>query len=231
MPLTLEKPTPIARLKEMLGKHYTIFGTTVTLKDFTNHHGIVTITTAEGTEYRKKLFMLGDWLDNFEPAKEEREPTPQAAEPSLFAVAEPQPVPAPQPAPAPALNGRLRLKVYDTSTVQAPKAKGEPFLSVTRGGSFALSKSAAEALGIKHGDRIALAQDEFHPRDWYLVTGAPKGFLLRGNKRGAPIFASINLARALFRSLGQEPRNVQIPIVTEPAQPGTYPILTSTLKK
>lgn len=101
----------------------------------------------------------------------------------------------------------MNLLFHDRS--EAPAQQGVPYLTIERGGNFALNAAAVEALGLQTGQPMLLVQDT-ESQTWYLYPGSQPGtepFTLRqrdGKKSKAMLFGSTAKAKAYYAANGHD---------------------------
>ena len=59
----------------------------------------------------------------------------------------------------------MKLKIFTPSNTP-DLTKGAASINITQKGIITFTKPAVELLGLKVGDKVALAQDEASPKDW-----------------------------------------------------------------
>lgn len=128
----------------------------------------------------------------------------------------------------------MKFNVFNTSNCEPSLRKGQAVITFNTGGNIALTKNAAETLGLKAGDKVALLQDTDNPKDWYLSVGDAQGFELRKRtENGSVQFNNVSLVDKVLRSLGIS-NNASFPLVAEPQNleggGKVYPIITSRIK-
>lgn len=75
----------------------------------------------------------------------------------------------------------MKLTVFDSTTLPQGTfgtRSGAPSVTFQNKGAIRLNAAAADLIGVKAGDKIAIAQDEENPADWY-VFAHPEGYELR----------------------------------------------------
>lgn len=98
----------------------------------------------------------------------------------------------------------MKLKIYDRSL--GPLKVGVATLNVNKGGMFGFSARSADVIGLEHGSKVLIIQDEDRPKDWYVAKdhrgGEPTGFEVRGKKANTLCFNSSYTAQKIKDSLG-----------------------------
>lgn len=128
----------------------------------------------------------------------------------------------------------MKLKIFDNTNIQKFGKDYPPSVHIDQSGSIRLSQSFCQKLDIKANDSVVLAQDEEHPKDWYLITGQNgNGFPLR-KKSNRQDLCSLNfnckaITKAILKSINCYERSVTLRIATQPVEgtDNTYCIFTS----
>jgi hypothetical protein len=123
------------------------------------------------------------------------------------------------------------LRIFDMRTdPQGYKGHGTT-LSVSRNGLWRLNTIAVRDTGYVAGDRVALAQDENSPADWYLFK-SPNGFPLRAYN-GCLEFRSKALQKHLLASIEYKlPAGVMMlgkPITRDGGTVVLWPLITKSI--
>ncbi|MBU7576487.1 MAG: hypothetical protein KAF40_00350 [Flavihumibacter sp.] len=74
------------------------------------------------------------------------------------------------------------MKLIYFSSQTLPKQGGgnkKPTISFGKKGMISINSESAKLVGLKHGDKITIAQDESEPENWYLFKDTHHGFELR----------------------------------------------------
>lgn len=74
------------------------------------------------------------------------------------------------------------MKLIYFSSQTLPKQGGgnkKPTISFGKKGMISINAETSKLVGLKHGDRITIAQDESAPENWYLFKNNSYGFELR----------------------------------------------------
>lgn len=99
----------------------------------------------------------------------------------------------------------LQLSDITIFTAEAVNNKIPDKLSITvsKYGSFRLSKSLTNHLELKNGDHIVLAQNKHNRKQWYLIPRIADGFKVHLPHKGKPNveFICIRLSKEFFKSL------------------------------
>ena len=125
----------------------------------------------------------------------------------------------------------MKLKAF---TPEDLATKASPYLTVSKANYFRFNSGLKEQLGLDHGDKVVLSQDEENPKDWYIVINAPKGFELRqkDEEDKGLLLQSSPLVKVFRESLNLPPesKSIRFRVAQKPAgedMPGVYAILTS----
>ena len=110
----------------------------------------------------------------------------------------------------------MKFNVFNTSNCEPSLRKGQAVITFNTGGNIAITKYAAEKLGLAAGNKVSLLQDTENPKDWYLSVGDAEGFELRPRSgNGSVQFNNVALVEKVLTSLGLS-SNASFPLVTEP---------------
>ena len=130
----------------------------------------------------------------------------------------------------------MKLKVYNTNNLPKQE-RGAPYIHAnSKTGLMRITTQAAERMGLKSGDKLAFAQDEDEPTDWYAFK-SPEGFEVREGSEKKPgyglLFNNTSIVRLIFESVAYEGTSGRMMIGAEPVKSGKvdhWPVITAGLK-
>jgi hypothetical protein len=101
----------------------------------------------------------------------------------------------------------MKLKYFTEQTL--PKQVGGGMRGIARvtfgaAGAIVFNKEAGKLMSLKTGDRVALAQDEQDPENWYFFKDKNHGYEIRENKGNGWGFNHSLLIHAFLESRGLE---------------------------
>jgi hypothetical protein len=128
----------------------------------------------------------------------------------------------------------MELQIFTTVNLTRTYG-GSPSLTVAPQNYVRINRALAKQLGLKHGDKLAVAQNTTEPKNWYLITKHKDGFLLKSKdpkKDSGFNLQSAELVRKMREGLGirNEPKGVRFSVSSEPVsedKPNIYAILTA----
>jgi hypothetical protein len=105
----------------------------------------------------------------------------------------------------------MKLKVFNAANSKS-FVQGKSLLRINkRGGLLTFSGAATTVMGVKHGDKIVVVQDEESPENFYVhKTASPDGFVLRG-KLGSKNGVAFNCSK-LANMLAPKHLGISYPI-------------------
>lgn len=105
----------------------------------------------------------------------------------------------------------MKLEIYNVANSKS-FVQGKSLLRINkRGGLLTFSGTAAQVMGVEHGDKIIVVQDEEAPENFYIhKTVSPDGFLLRG-KSGTKNGVAFNCSK-LANMLAPKHLGISYPI-------------------
>lgn len=125
-------------------------------------------------------------------------------------------------------NISMLLKHFTPETLAVPKKTKDLCLTVRKSGAICFTVPALEALKLKKGSKISLAQDEAS-KEWYLLEN-PKGFELRslGQQIG---FSSVQLVNLLWTNSKPDQKSIHLVISETPIVYDKQPMYLLTISK
>lgn len=104
---------------------------------------------------------------------------------------------------------------------------GTPGIRVTKSGTMVFNQAVVECMGLKVGDKIAFAQDQESPSDFYMRKTEGDGAKLRENKK--TLFCNMAaFAKNFLRVMGKD-TSVSVQVGSKPAADNWYAIITRSL--
>lgn len=113
------------------------------------------------------------------------------------------------------------MKLIYFSSQTLPKQGGgnkKPTITFGKKGMIAINAEAAKTIGLKHGDKITIAQDESTPENWYVFKDNFHGFEIRTLSDKKSFGFNHTLLVTSFRDameLSSE-KSYKLPVATEP---------------
>jgi len=104
--------------------------------------------------------------------------------------------------------------------------QGKAYVRITGKGLMRFSNKAADAIGIKGGDRLAIYQDDENKRDWY-VKKESDGLVVYWTEKLGVRVSSKKVATEILESLGAGTDSLRVFVAKEPDANGLFALLTA----